>query len=291
MRNEDSLKYDNFLCLGSHTSINNKSLSLPVERLTAEQMDEQRVQNVAYQYLCRLEEAKRSVQVRDLVPVLLSLICCGIYSSSCSQVDWGLPGRGTSCSHWAGGGFEERGHSCKIGSSICSKCCWSEENLWPWTEAISGNRHTSIILIIMSLFTDSLCTGKSGGGSAFSSHRQHQPVEKCFDCSWAASGQWAHSDWLIVPMVRIMSLIFILLLQIFHPETTDIYDKKNMPRAIYCVHALRSVSRFDHLYLCRLCFDWLSVCLSIVSTCTDKVWLHRFRTCMEKSTLLVTLQW
>lgn len=32
------------------------------ERLTAEQMDEQRIQNVAYQYLCRLEEAKRSVQ-------------------------------------------------------------------------------------------------------------------------------------------------------------------------------------------------------------------------------------
>ncbi|XP_033973284.1 ras GTPase-activating-like protein IQGAP3, partial [Trematomus bernacchii] len=29
------------------------------ERLTAEQMDEQRIQSVAYQYLCRLEEAKR----------------------------------------------------------------------------------------------------------------------------------------------------------------------------------------------------------------------------------------
>lgn len=89
MRNKDLLKCNNFLCLGSETSINSKSLShsLPVERLTAEQMDEQRVQNVAYQYLCRLEEAKRSVQVRDLVPVLLSFICCGIYSSSCSQVD------------------------------------------------------------------------------------------------------------------------------------------------------------------------------------------------------------
>ncbi|CDQ67525.1 unnamed protein product [Oncorhynchus mykiss] len=29
------------------------------ERLTAEEMDEQRIQKVAYQYLCRLEEAKR----------------------------------------------------------------------------------------------------------------------------------------------------------------------------------------------------------------------------------------
>lgn len=66
-----------------------------------------------------------------------------------------------------------------------------------------------------------------------------------------------------------MALIFILFFQIFHPETTDIYDKKNMPRAIYCVHALRSVSLpvswFDHLFLCRLCNDWLTVCLSVYS--------------------------
>lgn len=27
--------------------------------------------------------------------------------------------------------------------------------------------------------------------------------------------------------------------QIFYPETTDIYDHKNMPRVIYCIHALR----------------------------------------------------
>lgn len=26
--------------------------------------------------------------------------------------------------------------------------------------------------------------------------------------------------------------------KIFHPETTDVYDKKNMPKVIYCVHAL-----------------------------------------------------
>lgn len=29
------------------------------------------------------------------------------------------------------------------------------------------------------------------------------------------------------------------LFQIFYPETTDIYDRKNMPRCIYCIHALR----------------------------------------------------
>lgn len=31
------------------------------------------------------------------------------------------------------------------------------------------------------------------------------------------------------------------LFQIFYPETTDIYDRKNMPRCIYCIHALRYV--------------------------------------------------
>lgn len=26
--------------------------------------------------------------------------------------------------------------------------------------------------------------------------------------------------------------------EIFYPEITDLYDKKNMPRVIYCIHAL-----------------------------------------------------
>ena len=32
---------------------------------------------------------------------------------------------------------------------------------------------------------------------------------------------------------------FVIFRKVFYPETTDIYDMKNMPRAIYCVHALR----------------------------------------------------
>lgn len=40
------------------------------------------------------------------------------------------------------------------------------------------------------------------------------------------------------------------LFQIFYPETTDIYDRKNMPRCIYCIHALR-YSLWS--YLCMLC--------------------------------------
>ncbi|KAG8236341.1 hypothetical protein J437_LFUL010475 [Ladona fulva] len=34
------------------------------------------------------------------------------------------------------------------------------------------------------------------------------------------------------------SLSAVGLPQTFHPETTDVYDKKNMPRVIYCLHAL-----------------------------------------------------
>ena len=30
----------------------------------------------------------------------------------------------------------------------------------------------------------------------------------------------------------------VVIFQIFLPETTDIYDKKNMPRLIFCLHAL-----------------------------------------------------
>lgn len=34
-------------------------------------------------------------------------------------------------------------------------------------------------------------------------------------------------------------LVCYVLFQVFFPETTDIYDKKNMPKLIYCIHALR----------------------------------------------------
>ena len=32
-----------------------------------------------------------------------------------------------------------------------------------------------------------------------------------------------------------------VVIQIFYPETTDLYDRKNMPRVVYCIHALRLV--------------------------------------------------
>lgn len=45
--------------------------------------------------------------------------------------------------------------------------------------------------------------------------------------------------WLVWMWNDMFCSLFVFL-KIFHPETTDIYDKKNMPRAVYCIHALRS---------------------------------------------------
>uniref|UniRef100_A0AAV2LR76 Uncharacterized protein n=1 Tax=Knipowitschia caucasica TaxID=637954 RepID=A0AAV2LR76_KNICA len=58
-----------------------------VERLTAEEMDEQRQQNMAYEYLCHLEEAKRSVS-RTLQEVVLQYSYCSptvVLHYSCSS--------------------------------------------------------------------------------------------------------------------------------------------------------------------------------------------------------------
>ncbi|NWW86469.1 IQGA3 protein, partial [Rhynochetos jubatus] len=103
------------------------------ERPTAEEMDERRRQNVAYQYLCHLEEAKR----------------------------WG----------W--------GPSCL--SSL-------EETL----------RNGVVLAKLGHCFAPAVV-----------------PLRKIYDREQAR--------------YRV---------RIFHPETTDIYDKKNMPRVVYCIHAL-----------------------------------------------------
>lgn len=44
----------------------------------------------------------------------------------------------------------------------------------------------------------------------------------------------------IVDLLKVLLWSFVPeCFQIFYPETTDIYDRKNMPRCIYCIHALR----------------------------------------------------
>ncbi|KAM4600495.1 ras GTPase-activating-like protein IQGAP3 [Polymixia lowei] len=139
------------------------------ERLTADEMDEQRVQTEAYQYLCRLEEAKRWMEA-----------------------------------------------------------CLHEELPAP-TELEEGLRNGVLLAKL---------------GHCFSPNTV--PLRKIYDVDqqrYQAQGlQFRHTD-NINHWRNAMGEVG--LPTIFHPETTDIYDKKNMPRAVYCIHAFS-------LYLFRL---------------------------------------
>ncbi|XP_042597782.1 ras GTPase-activating-like protein IQGAP3 [Cyprinus carpio] len=132
------------------------------ERLTAEEMDEQRIQNVAYQYLCRLEEAKRWMEA-----------------------------------------------------------CLEEELPAP-TELEEALRNGVYLAKLGHCFTPRVV-----------------PLKKIYDLDqqrYKASGlQFRHTD--NINHWR-SAMTEVGLPTIFHPETTDVYDKKNMPRAVYCIHAL-----------------------------------------------------
>uniref|UniRef100_A0A8C8VPB3 IQ motif containing GTPase activating protein 3 n=1 Tax=Pelusios castaneus TaxID=367368 RepID=A0A8C8VPB3_9SAUR len=125
-------------------------------------MDEQRRQNVAYQYLCRLEEAKRWME-----------------------------------------------------------SCLNEELASP-TELEENLRNGVILAKLGHCFAPDVV-----------------PLKKIYDpeqMRYKATGlHFRHTDninhWRDA-MTRLG------LPSIFHPETTDIYDKKNMPRVVYCIHAL-----------------------------------------------------
>uniref|UniRef100_A0A8C4T3G4 IQ motif containing GTPase activating protein 3 n=1 Tax=Erpetoichthys calabaricus TaxID=27687 RepID=A0A8C4T3G4_ERPCA len=139
------------------------------ERLTAEEMDEQRAQSIAYQYLCRLEEAKRWMEA-----------------------------------------------------------CLNEELPAP-TELEEGLRNGVLLAKLGNYFAPNVV-----------------PVKKIYDYEQArfkVSGlHFRHTD--NINYWR-KAMVEIGLPMIFYPETTDVYDKKNMPRVIYCIHALS-------LYLFRL---------------------------------------
>ncbi|XP_060057602.1 ras GTPase-activating-like protein IQGAP3 [Erinaceus europaeus] len=132
------------------------------ERLTAEEMDEQRRQNVAYQYLCRLEEAKRWMEA-------------------------------------------------------CLK-----EKLPPPVELEESLRNGVLLAKLGHCFASDVV-----------------PLRKIYDVEqlrYQATGlHFRHTDninfWL-------SAIAHIGLPSTFFPETTDIYDKKNMPRVVYCIHAL-----------------------------------------------------
>uniref|UniRef100_A0A7N5ZYY0 IQ motif containing GTPase activating protein 1 n=1 Tax=Anabas testudineus TaxID=64144 RepID=A0A7N5ZYY0_ANATE len=134
-----------------------------VERLTAEEMDERRQQNMAYEYLCHLEEAKRWMEA-----------------------------------------------------------CLDEE-LPPTTELEEGLRNGVYLAKLGNFFAP-----------------QTVSLKKIYDreqTRYKATGlHFRHTDnviqWLNAMAEKGLP-------KIFYPETTDIYDRKNMPRCIYCIHALR----------------------------------------------------
>uniref|UniRef100_A0A8C3UC50 IQ motif containing GTPase activating protein 2 n=1 Tax=Catharus ustulatus TaxID=91951 RepID=A0A8C3UC50_CATUS len=131
-------------------------------RLSAEEMDERRRQNIAYEYLCHLEEAKRWMEV-----------------------------------------------------------CLDEE-LPPTTELEEGLRNGVYLAKLAKFFAPNVVSDK-----------------KIYDVEQARykrSGlHFRHTD-NTVQWLRAMESIG--LPKIFYPETTDVYDRKNIPRMIYCIHAL-----------------------------------------------------
>nr|XP_021387866.1 ras GTPase-activating-like protein IQGAP3 [Lonchura striata domestica] len=132
------------------------------ERLTADEMDEQRRQNVAYQYLCHLEEAKRWMEA-----------CLG-------------------------------------------------EGLPPPTELEETLRNGVLLAKLGHCFAPAIV-----------------PLKKIYDpeqTRYKTAGlHFRHTD--NINYWR-DAMSHVGLPSIFHPETTDIYDKKNMPRVVYCIHAL-----------------------------------------------------
>ncbi|KAM3655697.1 ras GTPase-activating-like protein IQGAP2 isoform 4-T4 [Ammospiza maritima maritima] len=132
------------------------------ERLSAEEMDERRRQNIAYEYLCHLEEAKRWMEV-----------------------------------------------------------CLDEE-LPPTTELEEGLRNGVYLAKLAKFFAPNVVSDK-----------------KIYDVEQARYKRYGlhfrHTD-NTVQWLRAMESIG--LPKIFYPETTDVYDRKNIPRMIYCIHAL-----------------------------------------------------
>uniref|UniRef100_A0A8K9Y0A7 IQ motif containing GTPase activating protein 1 n=1 Tax=Oncorhynchus mykiss TaxID=8022 RepID=A0A8K9Y0A7_ONCMY len=149
------------VCLTVHLKVLASVLD-GVERLTAEEMDERRQQNMAYEYLCHLEEAKRWMEA-----------------------------------------------------------CLDEE-LPPTTELEEGLRNGVYLAKLGNFFAP-----------------QTVSIKKIYDreqTRYKATGlHFRHTDnviqWLNAMTEKGLP-------KIFYPETTDIYDRKNMPRCIYCIHAL-----------------------------------------------------
>uniref|UniRef100_A0A3Q3GBG4 IQ motif containing GTPase activating protein 2 n=1 Tax=Labrus bergylta TaxID=56723 RepID=A0A3Q3GBG4_9LABR len=132
------------------------------ERLSAEEMDERRRQNIAYEYLCHLEEAKRWMEA----------------------------------------------------------CL--DEDLPPTTELEEGLRNGVYLGKLSNFFAPKMVSEKriyDRDQSRYKGRGLH----------------FRHTD-NTVQWLRAMESVG--LPKIFYPETTDVYDRKNMPKVVYCIHAL-----------------------------------------------------
>uniref|UniRef100_A0A8C7R5Z2 IQ motif containing GTPase activating protein 2 n=1 Tax=Oncorhynchus mykiss TaxID=8022 RepID=A0A8C7R5Z2_ONCMY len=132
------------------------------ERLSAEEMDERRRQNIAYEYLCHLEEAKRWMEA----------------------------------------------------------CV--EEELPSTTDLEEGLRNGVYLGKLAKFFAPKMVSEK-----------------KIYDRDQARYKRtglhFRHTD-NTVQWLRAMESVG--LPKIFYPETTDVYNRKNMPKVVYCIHAL-----------------------------------------------------
>lgn len=132
------------------------------ERLSAEEMDERRRQNIAYEYLCHLEEAKRWMEA----------------------------------------------------------CL--DEDLPPTTELEEGLRNGVYLGKLAKFFAPKMVSEKR--------------IYDRDQSRYKGKGlHFRHTD-NTVQWLRAMESVG--LPKIFYPETTDVYDRKNMPKVVYCIHAL-----------------------------------------------------
>uniref|UniRef100_A0A674EPC4 IQ motif containing GTPase activating protein 2 n=1 Tax=Salmo trutta TaxID=8032 RepID=A0A674EPC4_SALTR len=140
-------------------SVKSKTSIQDDERISAEEMDERRRQNIAYEYLCHLEEAKQWMEA----------------------------------------------------------CV--EEELPPTTELEEGLRNGVYLGKLAKFFAPKMVSEK-----------------KIYD-----RDQTRYKvTFVLIPRNTLTLQINILSSwhDIFYPETTDVYDRKNMPKVVYCIHAL-----------------------------------------------------
>ncbi|XP_027738683.1 ras GTPase-activating-like protein IQGAP2 isoform X11 [Empidonax traillii] len=191
------------------------------ERLSAEEMDERRRQNIAYEYLCHLEEAKRGVTtISDWPSLGQRHVCLGAAWHWLCRT-WRKLLAASHRSHPCGPSAAKTWLCKPITQTKWMEVCLDEE-LPPTTELEEGLRNGVYLAKLAKFFAPNVVSDK-----------------KIYDVEQARykrSGlHFRHTD-NTVQWLRAMESIG--LPKIFYPETTDVYDRKNIPRMIYCIHAL-----------------------------------------------------